>query len=171
MSREICRQEERHNLFPLECRLSAGKNISHKNHVVYKKLEHIDDVIFRELVFGVRVFRHAVCFFVTQNLVFVSAVADFENEGVLINTSGSAFQVIVRNSCIKGRKSNSSYNYLKPRKRLYHWNTCIKYMQDRAQWSFDICRYRNISGIFVDVESCGILSMFMSGKLLHVFHV
>ena len=45
------------------------ENLSGKNHenIVYQKLKHPDDVIFRVLAFGVRVFLHKVCFFVTQN--------------------------------------------------------------------------------------------------------
>ena len=45
------------------------ENLSRKNHenVVYQKLKHLDDVIFRVLVFGVRVFLYKVWFFVTQN--------------------------------------------------------------------------------------------------------
>ena len=67
MSKEICLLEEGHNLFSLEYRLSAG-NLSRKNHenVVYQKLKHLDDVIFRVLVFGVRVFLYKVWFFFFQ---------------------------------------------------------------------------------------------------------
>ena len=54
MRREICLLEEGHNCFPLEYRLSAG-NLSRKNHE-NQKLKHLDDVIFRVLVFGVIVF-------------------------------------------------------------------------------------------------------------------
>ena len=51
MSREICRLEERHNLFSVQYRLSAGKPFP-QNHgnAVYQKLKHLDDVIFRVLV-------------------------------------------------------------------------------------------------------------------------
>ena len=62
MSREISPLEEGHDWFPLELRLSAG-NISRKNHEkVYQKIEHLDNVIFRVLAFGVRVFLHKLCF-------------------------------------------------------------------------------------------------------------
>ena len=47
-------------------------------------------------------FLQKLCFFVTINYIFVSAVAVFENEGVSNDTSESAFQFIVRNGCIKG---------------------------------------------------------------------
>ena len=49
-------------------------------------------------------FLHKICFFVTPNKIFVSVVTVFENEGVPNNTSESAFQFILRNNCIKGRK-------------------------------------------------------------------
>ena len=45
-------------------------------------------------------FLYKVFFFVTQKLG-VSAITVFENEGVPNDASESAFQFIVRNSCIK----------------------------------------------------------------------
>ena len=67
MSRAICRLEEGHNWFPSLYRLSDGKPF-HKNqeNVVYQKLEKLDDVIFRVLDFGVRVFLHKVWLFSTK---------------------------------------------------------------------------------------------------------
>ena len=51
MSRERCRLEDGHNLFPSQCRLSAGKHFPKK--VVYQKSKHLDEVIL--LAFGISV--------------------------------------------------------------------------------------------------------------------
>ena len=52
MNIERCRREDGHNSYPLECRLSAGR------------LKHLDDAIFRVLVFRIKVPLHKICFFV-----------------------------------------------------------------------------------------------------------
>ena len=41
----------------------------------------LDDVIFRALVFRIRVFLHKICFFMPFYLAFVSSVAVFKNDG------------------------------------------------------------------------------------------
>ena len=68
----------------------------------YCKLEtqHIDDVIFRVLVFRFRAFLHKICFFVSLYQIFVSTVTVFENEGVSDNTGESVYQFLVRYCCI-----------------------------------------------------------------------
>ena len=103
MSRKICRLEEG-TIFSHWKIDYLLENLPRKNHenVVYKKLKHLDDVIFRLLVYGVRVFLYKVGSFVTQNKIFVSAITVFKNEGVPNDTSESAFQFIVRNSCTEG---------------------------------------------------------------------
>ena len=51
MSRGLCWLEEGYDLFSLEYQLSAGKPFPQNNeHIVYKKLQHFDDVIFITLV-------------------------------------------------------------------------------------------------------------------------
>ena len=48
------------------------ENLSRKTHknFVYQELKHLYDVIFRVLVFGVRVFLYEACFFVTITRYF-----------------------------------------------------------------------------------------------------
>ena len=64
----------------------SGKN--HEN-IVNLKLKHLDDLIFRVLVFRIRVLLHKICFFVSLYQIFVSTVTVFENEGVSDNTGES----------------------------------------------------------------------------------
>ena len=61
MSKEICRLEEGHNFSHWNTDYLL-ENLSSKNNenVVYQKLKHLHDVIFRVLVFGVRVFLYKV---------------------------------------------------------------------------------------------------------------
>ena len=53
--------------YPLECRLSVGRLFPQKKHgnIVneQEELEHLDDIIFRVLVFRIRVLLHKICFF------------------------------------------------------------------------------------------------------------
>ena len=87
MSREICQVGEGHNWFPLYYRLSAGTPFpqNHEN-VVYQKLKHLDDVIFRVLIFGVRVPLQSM---LLPDLKVDNCICGyvFENEGVPINPS------------------------------------------------------------------------------------
>ena len=105
MSKEICRLEEGHNLFPLEYRLSAGKTFPQKprkcclpetqtswwchlqSTCVWSQCVPLQSMILRDPKLDI-----CICDSV------------FEHEGVPNHTSESAFQFIVRNSCIKGWK-------------------------------------------------------------------
>ena len=50
------RQEEEHSLYPNVCRLSVEKHVHQSDkYVVNKKLEHVDDISFRELCGRIRV--------------------------------------------------------------------------------------------------------------------
>ena len=68
------------------------------------KLKHLDDVVFRLLVFRIRVRLHKICFFMPHYQIFVSTVTVFENEGVSDDTGESVFQFLVRFGCIKSGK-------------------------------------------------------------------
>ena len=51
MSREIYQLEEGWNWFPLEYQLSVGPLPQKQENIVYQKLKHLDDVIFRVLAY------------------------------------------------------------------------------------------------------------------------
>ena len=86
-----------------DCLLEDFTGTSDENIVNYK-LKHLDDVIFRVLVFRIRVLLHKICFFVPLYQIFVSAVTVFEIEGVSDNTGEHFVQFLVRYGCIKSGK-------------------------------------------------------------------
>ena len=82
------------------CRLKEGAIRTHWNAVCLLKdlsrkitkilssrnsMQHLDDVIFRLLVFGIGVFLHKIFFFMALYQIFVSMVTIFETEEVSDN--------------------------------------------------------------------------------------